>query len=49
VTQDIARALDAATAHLHAHPEDGRTQDRTATAVVEQGLRCRATDPSAAR
>jgi hypothetical protein len=49
VTQDIARALDAATAHLHAHPEDGRTQDRTATAVVEQGLRCHATDPSAAR
>jgi uncharacterized OsmC-like protein len=43
--KDIARALDAATAHLRAHPTDGRTQDRTATVVVEQGLRCRATDP----
>jgi organic hydroperoxide reductase OsmC/OhrA len=40
-----ACALDAATAHRRAHPEDGRTQDRTATVVVEQGLRCRATDP----
>lgn len=44
-TQDIARAIDAATAHLRAHPGDGRTEDRTATVVVEQGLRCRAADP----
>ena len=37
--------LWAATAHLRAHPEDGRVADRAATVVLEQGLRCRATDP----
>jgi uncharacterized OsmC-like protein len=44
-TDDIARAVQAATAHLRAHPEDGRVADRAATVVLEQGLRCRATDP----
>jgi uncharacterized protein (DUF849 family) len=44
-TDDIARAVRAATAHLHAHPEDGRVADRAASVVLEQGLRCRATDP----
>lgn len=44
-TRDIAGAIDAATAHLRAHPEDGRVADRTATVVLEEGLRCRATDP----
>jgi uncharacterized OsmC-like protein len=44
-TDDIARAVQAATAHLRAHPGDGRVADRAATVVLEQGLRCRATDP----
>ena len=29
--------LWAATAHLRAHPEDGRVADRAATVVLEQG------------
>ena len=36
-TRDIAGAIDAATAHLRAHPEDGRVADRTATVVLEEG------------
>ena len=36
-TDDIARAVRAATAHLRAHPEDGRVADRAATVVLEQG------------
>jgi hypothetical protein len=44
-TDDIARAVRAATAHLRAHPEDGRVADRPATVVVADELCCRATDP----
>jgi hypothetical protein len=44
-TERIARAITAATAHLGAHPEEGRVADRAATVVLEQGLRCRAVDP----
>jgi uncharacterized OsmC-like protein len=44
-TREIARALTAATDHLRRHPEAGRVADRTATVVVTEGLRCRATDP----
>jgi uncharacterized OsmC-like protein len=44
-TDGIARAIQAATAHLRAHPEEGRVADRAATVVVTHGLRCRATDP----
>jgi uncharacterized OsmC-like protein len=44
-TDAIARAAQAATAHLRAHPEDGRHPDRAVTVVLEQGLRCWATDP----
>ena len=44
-TQDIARAVDAAATYLRAHPDKARGADRTATVVVEDGLRCRATDP----
>jgi uncharacterized OsmC-like protein len=44
-TDDVARAVRAATAHLRAHPEEGRVADRAATVVLDQGLRCRATDP----
>jgi uncharacterized OsmC-like protein len=46
-TDAIARAVQAATAHLRAHPEDGRHPDRAATVVLEQGLRGWATDPLA--
>jgi hypothetical protein len=44
-TGEIARALAAASDHLRRHPEAGRVADRTATVVVTEGLRCRATDP----
>jgi uncharacterized OsmC-like protein len=44
-TRDIAGAIGAASAHLRAHPADGRVQDRAATVVLEEGLRCRASDP----
>lgn len=44
-TDDIARAVRAATDRLRARPEDGRGADRAATVVLEEGLRCRATDP----
>ena len=44
-TENVARAVRAATAHLRAHPEEGRVADRAATVVLDQGLRCRATDP----
>jgi uncharacterized OsmC-like protein len=44
-TDDIARAVRAATAHLRAHPEEGRVADRAANVVLTQGLRCRGTDP----
>jgi uncharacterized OsmC-like protein len=43
-TQDIARAVDAAVTYLRAHPDEARGTDRPATVVVEDGLRCRATD-----
>jgi hypothetical protein len=44
-TREIARALAAVTDHLRRHPEAGRVADRTATVVITEGLRCRATGP----
>jgi uncharacterized OsmC-like protein len=44
----IRDGLAAVLRHYAEHPEDGLSEDRPATAVVEQGLRCRAEGPNGA-
>jgi len=41
----IQSAVESLTAHLAAHPEKCRATDPPAVAVLEEGLRCRATAP----
>lgn len=44
----IREALEGAVAFLSANPEKGRCTDKEATAVLEEGLRCRARSPDGA-
>jgi uncharacterized OsmC-like protein len=45
---DIKLALGRVVAHLAEHPQDAISQDAPAVAVMESGLRCRATGPGGA-
>lgn len=42
----IQHALEGVIKHLSEHPEECRSTDSAATAVVEEGLRCRAEGPN---
>ena len=42
---DIGSSIEAAIAYLTEHPEEARYTDSPATAVLEEGLRVRVTDP----
>lgn len=44
----IQQSIDDVVGYLRTHPEKGRRTDQAATAVVEDGLRCRATGPNGA-
>lgn len=44
----ISQALSKVARHFIEHPEDARSQDKPATAVLESGLRCRAAGPNGA-
>jgi uncharacterized OsmC-like protein len=44
----IQQSVEGLIGYLSAHPEKSRTTDQAATAVVEDGLRCRATGPNGA-
>lgn len=47
-TTAIRDGLESVLRHYAQHPGDGLSEDRPATAVVEQGLRCRAEGPNGA-
>ena len=44
----IRQSLAQAARHLDEHPDDARSRDKPATAVLESGLRCRAEGPNGA-
>jgi uncharacterized OsmC-like protein len=44
----IQQSLENVTKYLSEHPEECRSPDRAATAVIEEGLRCRAEGPDGA-
>ena len=44
----IQQSIEGVVAYLGAHPEKARITDQAATAIVEDGLRCRATGPNGA-
>ena len=44
----ISQSLSQVSRHFVEHPEDARSQDKPATAVLESGLRCRAEGPNGA-
>jgi uncharacterized OsmC-like protein len=44
-TNDIARSIATARTYLAEHPEEARYTDSSASAVVEEGLRCRVEGP----
>ena len=44
----IKESLHQVAQHFAAHPQDARSQDKPATAVLESGLRCRAEGPNGA-
>jgi uncharacterized OsmC-like protein len=47
-TERIRQSLDQVASHFAAHPEDALSQDKPAVAVLESGLRCRASGPGGA-
>lgn len=47
-TSHIQQSIEAVIQYLSAHPDECRYTDKAATAVVEEGLRCRADGPNGA-
>lgn len=47
-TEHIQKSISDVREYLTAHPGEARSPDKAATAVVEEGLRCRATGPGGA-
>ncbi len=45
---EIRESIQAAITYLAEHPDEARYVDKGATAVIEEGLRCRATGPEGA-
>jgi uncharacterized OsmC-like protein len=45
VSTDIRDSIQAVVAYLGEHPDEARYVDKPATAVIEEGLRCRAIGP----
>ncbi len=48
MSAEIRKSIDAAITYLAGHPNEARYVDKGATAVIEEGLRCRATGPEGA-
>ncbi len=48
MSADIRNSIDTAITYLAGHPNEARYVDKEATAVIEEGLRCRATGPEGA-
>lgn len=46
--EQIRESLDQVARHFIDHPEDAVSQDKPAVAILESGLRCRATGPNGA-
>lgn len=46
MSASIRTAVEGLIQHFQAHPEDGHSEDKPATARLEKGLRCRATGPN---
>lgn len=44
-TEQIRNSLEGVIQYLREHPEDARSTDKAATAVIEEGLRCRVDGP----
>ncbi|HEU4384480.1 MAG TPA: OsmC family protein [Anaeromyxobacteraceae bacterium] len=44
----VAQSIDRVVAYLSEHPDKARSSDKAATAIVEEGLRCRARAPDGA-
>jgi uncharacterized OsmC-like protein len=45
MTERIRRSIEEAVRYLTEHPDEAQSTDKAATAVVEEGLRCRVTSP----
>jgi len=46
--EQIRESIEAARRYLADHPDEARSKDRSATAVLEEGLRCRVEGPDGA-